>query len=220
MSDLLEKPKDSFARINKEGEIEVVCERTGLILAKRESLKDHLKKLKTPFNETMADIIVNRIIEGETITAICRDPLMPTFSTIARWRRNNEEFNELLKFAYEERAHYHHDRALELAEETATKDEVSVNKLKIETYKWTAERANQKHFATKQVSESGTTITNQIIVTGVPQPDTVEEAVDITPQKREALGSSQTGVDLGEAASDISDTSATSAGDINADKTE
>lgn len=205
MSDLLEKPRESFARLNSDGEIEIVCEKTGLVLAKQGGLKDHVAQLKRAFDPTLGDIIANRIIEGESLTKICRDPLMPSLSTIARWRRQSEDFDSLIRYAYEERAHYHHDLALEIAESTTDKDEVAVNKLKIETYRWTAERTNQRQFAAKQTKVEGVSVNTQIIVTGVPQPDSVEDAVDITPLGDEG----------GEAASDISDigTTGTSGGE-------
>lgn len=177
-NNLIEKPKHSFTRINENGDLEVVCELTGKILARRGGLREHIQNLKIPFDPTLGDIIANRIIEGESLMNICKDGMMPGLSSIARWRRNNEEFDELLKFAYRERAHYHYDRAIEIAESTDDKDMVAQNKLKIDTYKWSAERTNQEQFAAKQTKEEGITATQINIYTGVPQADTVNSSED------------------------------------------
>lgn len=195
--DLQELESGTFARVNSNNEIEVVCEKTGQVVATQGGLRNYIDQLKQPFDSTLADIICNRIIEGEPLTKICKDPIMPSFSTISRWRKNHEDFDSAIKYAYQERAHYFHDKAIEVVEDTFTKDEVSVNRLKSETYKWAAERGNQEQFGAKQSKVEGVAVSTQIIVTGVPQPDSVDvtpKPITITASEGDSVGQADAGL--------------------------
>jgi len=65
--------------------------------------------------ETTARAIYDRLCEGESMTSICRDPTMPSMSTVFYWRRAFPEFAETVRVAREIQA----ERFCELSWEMA-----------------------------------------------------------------------------------------------------
>ena len=68
------------------------------------------------YNEEAADEIFERLCEGESMNQICRDPAMPSVSTVQNWRRANGQFAAALRVAREIQA----ERFCELGWELAT----------------------------------------------------------------------------------------------------
>lgn len=67
---------------------------------------DHAKKEKEfatepVFDPEIANIILERLADGETLNEICRTPGMPKARTVRRWSLNNEEFAPLYARARE-----------------------------------------------------------------------------------------------------------------------
>jgi len=48
---------------------------------------------QSTYSEKVADEIIRRISEGETLRSICRDEKMPAWRTVYAWRAENEEFS-------------------------------------------------------------------------------------------------------------------------------
>lgn len=70
----------------------------------------------TKFNKAMADEIVTRIEEGESLREICRyDPKMPSRSTVNRWQDDNQAFQDRVTRARARGAFEGIDRAREIA---------------------------------------------------------------------------------------------------------
>ncbi|HEY8573856.1 hypothetical protein [Phenylobacterium sp.] len=61
-----------------------------------------------------AQEICDRLSEGEPLAAICRDPTLPAFSTVYRWRRAFPEFGAMIDQAREVQAERLADEGLEL----------------------------------------------------------------------------------------------------------
>lgn len=177
-------PRGHFARLNRYGKVEIVNELTGEVVAAERTLSQIVEEdaLK-PYDPLIADLVVNKVIEGTPLTKIYRTPGLPDYATIARWRRHSEEFDKAVRYALRDRAHVYHDLAIEAAESTSSKEEATINRVKIDAYKWSAERTNRDDFGQRPASDDGHAVTNIIISTGVPQPDSVEsDAIDITPK--------------------------------------
>ncbi len=104
---------------------------------------------KYEFSWIIADIVCQRIVEGERISSICKDKNIPSYGIISRWRRENTKFDEALKLAQEERAELFHDKAIKVAEESKDKNEVANDTLKVNTYKWAAGVGNPDRFGNK-----------------------------------------------------------------------
>lgn len=203
---------NTFARLNEEGLIEIVCENTGRILAiqhtyqdlfkeKSENLIEHtlddgskimvektisldmvrsLGHKTYAFSEIIANILCQKIAEGGSLTNICKDKNMPNFSTVSKWRRMNPDFDAAIKYAMQERAHAYHDKAIRIAESTESKDEATVNKLKVDTFKWAAEKGDPDQFGNRtKVVGDPTRPLNLVIDTGVPQPNDEREVEEL-----------------------------------------
>ena len=50
-----------------------------------------------PYDEATGDAIVIRVRHGETLRQVCRDPAMPPFTVVSRWRRRHPDFDAALK---------------------------------------------------------------------------------------------------------------------------
>jgi len=209
LSKLLQS-SEYFARTNSDGVVEIVNERTGQIIVAQDTMEDvltsrleslvevtlddgtkcfmdpHMDRGRLPghagvqYSNTMADVICQRIAEGDSITKVCKDPKMPGYATLSRWRKAHKDFGELFEQALQDRAHMYHDKVIEAAEATDTKDDAAVQKVKVDAYKWAAEKGNPDRFGsrTKISGDKGGPLAFTI-VTGVPQP----EEKDVTPQE-------------------------------------
>lgn len=100
----------------------------------------------------MADHICALVREGKTLTSICQMPDMPSIHRLYTWVHNNPELKEKLKEAKKDRADAYADLALEIALRTEDKNDVPAAKLKIETLKWAAEKANPETYGKKEES--------------------------------------------------------------------
>lgn len=103
--------------------------------------------------------------EGATFAEACAK-LKVKYSQISYWRQRYPDFDEAVKLAREERAEFYHDKVVETAEETHCKDDVPVAKVKIDAYKWAAEKGDPNRFGNKNniTGAGGVTI---IVDTGV-----------------------------------------------------
>ena len=96
-----------------------------------------------------ADIICQRIVEGESLYRICKDPNMPSYSTVCKWKRNNSDFVEDLDQARVDRSEYYADQAIHEGMEITHKDDVPVATLKHNVMKWAAGVGDAGRYGTK-----------------------------------------------------------------------
>jgi hypothetical protein len=89
------------------------------------------------YTEQIADEIVNRMIEGESLTAICKDPGMPPRVTVYAWFDKRPDFYARCARAREALADYLVDEIEQLAD-SATKDNIETVKVQISTKQWRA----------------------------------------------------------------------------------
>jgi hypothetical protein len=111
-------------------------------------------------NELIAQIC-GRLVEGESLRAICRDETMPHVGTVMRWLTVHSDFREQYAYAREIQADVLFDEMQEIADtpqvgkETRTTDgEVTViegdmlghRKLRVDTLKWRLGRMSAKKY--------------------------------------------------------------------------
>ena len=89
------------------------------------------------YTAEIADVICERMIEGESLVKICADPEMSTRTTIYRWMDANPEFVTRCARAREGLADYLVDAIEDLASKTTT-DNFQAMKVKIATAQWRA----------------------------------------------------------------------------------
>ena len=164
---------NTFYRTNDEGLREHVDGDSGEVLGIQ---ADESEMPGQPFSEVIADLICEEIIKGKNITEVARDPRIPGFYTITKWREYNKAFDASIRQAFSARADVQHDRLIEVAEKITTKDEAVVKKPLIEALKWSAEKTNPDQYGQKtKISGDPAAPLQLIIDTGVPAPESLPE---------------------------------------------
>lgn len=72
---------------------------------------------KTTFTQEMADIICERLADGQSLRAICVDEAMPSTSTVCKWLAAEPSFSEQYARARELQADALFDEILEIADD-------------------------------------------------------------------------------------------------------
>ena len=117
------------------------------------------------YSTVTADLICQRVAEGDSLNKICRTEGFPSYSTICRWRRQHPEFKEAIEQAYSDRGETLRDQIDSLADEVDV-DNKDVVKLKAELKKWLASKDSAKYDSKPQVQAGGGGVTF-IIETGI-----------------------------------------------------
>jgi len=128
------------------------------------------KKPRTqiPFSEMTADLICQRIVEGETLVDICKSAGYPSYCVLSSWRRRYPYFDSAIKEARFDRAEHFHDMALKEAKATASKDDAPAQKIKVETYKWAAKVGNPDTYGDKtKISGDSSAPIKFVVDTGI-----------------------------------------------------
>jgi len=102
------------------------------------------------FTEELGDRICERIIEGESLTRICRDEDFPSKSTVLKWLADEtyKNFSDQYARARDVQQDTLADLAREKAE-SATVDDWQVARLQIDTIKWHASKVAPKKYGDK-----------------------------------------------------------------------
>lgn len=160
--------------INEGGVLKIIDLHTGEVLAAN-NLSIREEKSTYLYTVPIASVICDYIREGLPFTKISEKPNMPPYNVIMRWRHIHPDFAEAIKRAKLDRAELYHDKALSFAESVQTEEEVKVAKLKIDTYKWAAEKNAPEEYGKSSKNESVGGVTF-VINTGVPaaEPITIE----------------------------------------------
>jgi len=161
-----------FARLNKQGLIEVVDYHTGRVLCVQHSAEDLLKgkferltRIETPqgdvwiekginfdivaslrgepFSEVLGDLLCEHVVNGKSLVGACKE-LNLEYSTVCRWRRENPEFLKRLDQAKKDRAEFLHDEMLERARHSRTSARTH-----IEALQYAAEKGDPEKYAPK-----------------------------------------------------------------------
>lgn len=114
------------------------------------------------YTDELAIKILTRIVEGESLSAICRDESMPSISTVLKWRRQDPEFAKHYDSARVDRADTHAEWMMDIAddgrndwmqihgkEDTGWRlngEHVQRSRLRVDTLKWIASRMNPKKY--------------------------------------------------------------------------
>lgn len=101
----------------------------------------------TDYNDELADLICDRLSEGESLLNILRDAGMPSRQTIYRWLRDDDK--QSFRDNYDQARIAGADKQFDELYETALKAEpenVSVHKLQIDTMKWCLARKLPKKY--------------------------------------------------------------------------
>lgn len=91
-----------------------------------------------------------RISSGRSVSSVCQDSGMPSRPTFYKWIADNEDFLNRYREAVKQRAEFHFDEMLVIADEVdAETAEIAKAKLKIDTRKWILSRMDATKYGDK-----------------------------------------------------------------------
>lgn len=120
------------------------------------------------YTVALGDAICERLADGESLRAICRDDDMPNRATVFRWLGDNPAFCDQYARAREEQAEALADEIVSIADENDGRaimsdgDEVAVvfdstavarNRLRVDARKWVASKLKPKKYGDKTTTE-------------------------------------------------------------------
>lgn len=113
------------------------------------------------YGQDTVDLICERLADGESLRKICRDPDMPSTSTVCKWLARNSDFAEQYARARELQADALFDDCLDIADKgLLALDDAADRRLQIETRKWMAGKLKGK-YSDKLTVNSETTVTHK-----------------------------------------------------------
>lgn len=104
------------------------------------------------YTQETADIICERLMDGESMVDICRDEAMPSRSSVLRWMEANPEFEARCARAREMQADLMDDMILRVAN-ACTPETAQADKVKISAYQWRASKLQPKKYGDKVTNE-------------------------------------------------------------------
>jgi len=116
----------------------------------------------TVYSETIADKIITRLTNGESLSAICREEDKPDPATIYRWLAARPDFCDRYTRAKEEQADTLADEIIAIADEE--EGDVQRARLRVDARKWVASKLKPKKYGERQEIEH----TGNIIIDAPP----------------------------------------------------
>lgn len=104
------------------------------------------------FSTELAAAICERMAEGESLRAICRDRTMPHRNTVLNWLADKSDFLGQYARAREAQADVLAEQILEIIDRATVKT-VNVARLKFEGRRWLASKIAPKKYGTKVEAE-------------------------------------------------------------------
>lgn len=102
------------------------------------------------FTNEIADLICERMSEGESLRKICAEPGIPSMSTVFRWLGDgkNSAFREQYARAREAQADKYADELVDIADEGRNED-AGIIRLRMDARKWAASKLAPKKYGDK-----------------------------------------------------------------------
>jgi hypothetical protein len=102
------------------------------------------------FTTEIADLICQRIAEGETLRAICEDPDFPSRSMVHRWLETDLEFQGRYALAMLLRADAWGDEILDIAD---NEPDAAKARVRVDARKWLMAKAAPRKYGDRQAIE-------------------------------------------------------------------
>lgn len=125
------------------------------IQRKRQPEKRPPGRPPTPFSQELADAICDEYAHNTTLSLqsiLSRNPRYPSYTLLARWLRENPEFEKQYARAKEDRANLFAEEITEIADSVEGETEngvVSAAKLRVDARKWLASKLLPKLYGDK-----------------------------------------------------------------------
>lgn len=119
------------------------------------------------YTQEIASEICDRIADGESLRAICRDEKMPSKASVFLWLTKHKEFSDQYARAREEQAESLADEIVQIADDglndtyvdengnkRTDQDVIARSRLRVEARKWVASKLKPKKYGDFQRTES------------------------------------------------------------------
>lgn len=140
----MNKKNETLTHVDQDGIAHTYDAFTGELIQRSDQVPEY-KRYK--YSLEMAEVIYALVRQGYTLTKIGAMDGMPPASVIYRWSALHPDFHERLDMARTDRAEYFHDKVIECADAIETIDDSRVAKVRMEAYKWAAERGNKERYS-------------------------------------------------------------------------
>ncbi len=115
----------------------------------------------TLYNEELCNIVLERLVQGESLEDVCQDPSLPSETSIYLWRHKHKEFAEAYARAREAQTEAFAEKIIKIAERPkADNVEVQADRLRIETHWKLMQARNSRSFGDKSTQQVNVDITN------------------------------------------------------------
>lgn len=104
------------------------------------------------YTTEIADEIVSRIIDGETLVEICQSEHLPSRGTVYRWMDERPDFETRCARAREAQAEYM-DHLILTEAKACTVENAQAAKVKISAYQWRAGKLDRGRFGDRMHQE-------------------------------------------------------------------
>ncbi len=126
------------------------------------------------YTQEIADVICERIAEGDSLRTICLGDDMPNRATVFRWLGKYAEFSDQYARARDAQADAYADDVVYIAD---TEKDPQLARVRVDARKWTASKLKPKKYGdqlrTELTGESGGAL--QVAIFTTPKPAEVEE---------------------------------------------
>ena len=114
-------------------------------------------KAQVRYDEGLAELICDQIVEGKSLRTICQGEQMPDRKSVRRWVKDRPEFALLYAEAKEDAADAFAEELIEISDEAVPTDDrgrldagtVQKQRLKIDTRKWIASKLKPRSYGDK-----------------------------------------------------------------------
>lgn len=165
------------------GQLETYDIRTGDLVSKGGV---PVGKTRMIYSDEIAQAIYSLVLEGHSFTKISQMDGMPSMTTIATWRSVYPEFNKRLKAARKYRADLYRDKAEDVLDAAADKDDVPLAKFKFDSYMKLAEKDNAEEYGQASTASGNGLALQMIINTGIVRDD--EHVMEVEHESKEDDG--------------------------------
>jgi hypothetical protein len=141
---------------------------SGVLVQKNVNIEGKNLEARVQYRQLVGDLICQEVSNGTALKLVL-EKMNIKYRTVCDWRRTNPEFNEALNLAYQDRADFLADRALQEAESAvATPGGAAKAKLIVDTLWKSAEVANGKKYSPKIKADGNVVVPIQVIIeTGI-----------------------------------------------------
>lgn len=147
---------------------------------------------KTAFTQKVADKICDRLADGESLRAICRDKDMPSNSTVHKWLNEQESFSKQYAHAREDQADALFDDILAIADgkDATPSSDMNERRIRIDARKWMAGKLKGK-YSDKLVVDNKTEVTHKYDLDGVETGELEQIEAILAKSERSESGASE-----------------------------